>query len=236
MEGSGQGPTIALPDDYRPGPVLSHRESRTVLRATRLEGGVRADPEVPHSSLLARRGGSVSARVSSPRCVAPSVLGAATSLRTAPEGGRFLGDGGSARRASLSMAGPRMVAGDALGRASDPVGPRGSAPSGVRASGPGSGAGLGRRRGDTDSVGCGRGRRLERAARSRAHWRLEDVGRFKDHGRHESRASSRPRPVRAVGCRRRRPRHTGVDRARTAAGPLRLGRARGPVCRRNDPL
>jgi tetratricopeptide (TPR) repeat protein len=39
MDGSEQDDLIAMPEAYRPGAVLSHRESRLVLRATRSEGG-----------------------------------------------------------------------------------------------------------------------------------------------------------------------------------------------------
>lgn len=39
MDGSEQDTAFALPDDYRAGAVLSRRESRLVLRATRVEGG-----------------------------------------------------------------------------------------------------------------------------------------------------------------------------------------------------
>lgn len=39
MDESGQDSAPALPDEYRAGAVLSHRESRLVLRATRVDGG-----------------------------------------------------------------------------------------------------------------------------------------------------------------------------------------------------
>ena len=39
MDGSGHDADLVLPSDYRAGAVLSHRESRLVLRVTRVEGG-----------------------------------------------------------------------------------------------------------------------------------------------------------------------------------------------------
>lgn len=39
MDGSGRDIGFTLPGEYRPGAVLSHRESRLVLRATRIQGG-----------------------------------------------------------------------------------------------------------------------------------------------------------------------------------------------------
>ncbi len=167
---------------------------------------------MPGASVPKRGRRGLSARVPPPRCLASSLLGPSAPFRTALWWGQLPRDGGSARRHPLSLADPRLVAGDALRRAQGSFRPRGPAPSGIRAPRSGSGADPGGKHRRADAMGC--------------------TGR----GSLAPRAPPRPWLGRAVRRRHRCPWNTGIDRTRVTAVAFRLGRPRGPLRGGDDSL